>query len=99
MPIPPELMPNEETSILWKIVLGIFGAVVTFTSGVITATTVIVGKVQGWENRLSTVEDNQKKCQNGPLTKIDEKLDFIIESGLPEVHKRIDAVLLRDRKE
>jgi len=98
MPIPNELIPTEETSMLWKIGLWMFGAVVTFTSGVITATSVIIGKVQGWENRLSTVEENQKKCQSGPLTKIDEKLDFIIESGLPEVHRRIDAVLLKGKE-
>ena len=91
MPMP----SNEEMNFFSGLFLKALAIIGTFLSGVVSTTWIVARKFQGMEDRLKNVEETQASCQGKILVKLDQKLDYIIQEGLPDVHKRIDATLLK----
>ena len=87
IPIPSKEQVDYITIIVgwvWKI-----GAVfLSFVGGVISAAWVL----RGYADRLTKVEEFQKQCAGDTIKKIDANIDWIVKTGLREVHERIDAI-------
>jgi len=94
MPMPD---PSNETNALVLLGAKILGYAGSFVAGIVAATWAVATKLKGYDDRLKSVEEAQSKCQGVTLVKLDEKLDYIIQEGFPDVHKRIDAVLLKEK--
>lgn len=99
-------MPVEpsETREIMLFATKVAGYFLTFVGGIFSAGMIIASKAQKVFDRLDALEENQKGCPGKQFSSegingINRKLDFIIEQGLPDVHKRIDDVLLRGRDE
>lgn len=82
--------PSEESSYLMAIALKVFGVILSFLTGVVTATWIVASRVKGFNDRLSAVEAIQRECPGKSLVRIDEKLD--------RLHERIDDILLNGKK-
>lgn len=94
MPIP---MPSEEEKVVLEWIAKIIGGILSFVAGIVIAAWTLGYKLKGYEDRLSTVEEFQKKCAGNTLEKIDNKIDWIIQEGLPAVHSRVDSI--KDQKQ
>jgi len=79
--MPITVSPDPDTNAFILFCLKVASYFMTFVGGIVAATWAVAAKFHGYENRLKTVENAQVKCQAGPLTRLDEKLDYIIEEG------------------
>ena len=95
------IQPSEDTSYIIEIVAKIVGVFLSFVGGIVTATWVVRGKIQGFDDRLKNVETVQMKCQGHTLVQIDNKLKDIddkLDNKLDRIHERIDEVLMQKQR-
>lgn len=102
--IPMPQVSGEEMSYITNLFLKALAVIGTFLSGVVTTVWVVARKFQGFEDRLTAVEQSQAKCQGQTLVKISEKIEAIpqqieekMDKRFERVHERFDEFLLRKK--
>ena len=94
MPIPiPQ--PTEENQAIVTFFFKATTYILTFVSGIVTTTVVITRKLTNFENEMAAMKRYQETCpgrqyHNETLIDIKNKLNFIIDTGLPRVYDKID---------
>jgi len=100
------VVPDDSTEIIIGWVMKIGGVFVAFVGGIISATAAVTLKMKGYDDRIGSIENAQKRCQSEVLSSIVEKLDALpdnigdrMEKKFNRVHDRIDALVLRAHAE
>lgn len=93
-------VPDAQTNAILAVALKVSALFASFVGGIVAATWAIAKKVQGYDDRMEALNTFQQNCpgqkfDREAISRLEQKLDYIIQEGLPAVHARVDDALLK----